>query len=48
MIRESEDLPGQGKTSAERGDPMDLVDKKGISQIERTDLGFLFWESNQK
>ena len=22
---------------------MDLVDKKGISQIERTGLGFLFW-----
>ena len=31
------------ETSAERGNPMDLVDKKGISQIERTGLGFLFW-----
>ena len=32
-----------GETSAERGNPMDLVDKKGISQIERAGLGFLFW-----
>jgi hypothetical protein len=43
MIRKSEDLPEQGRNLRGAGYPMDLADKKGTSQIERTGLGFLFW-----
>jgi hypothetical protein len=48
MIRESEDLPEQGRNLRGAGYPIDLVDKKGTSQIEKTGLGFFILGSNEK
>ena len=48
MIRKPEDLPEQGRNLRGAGYPMDLVDKKGISQIERTGLGFFILGSKKK